>query len=123
MTPEQIERAEKVARQMKADREVKVPRDLDAEAAHYEVQEERAERARWKARERWMVESTRRFERYRQEAIDWLIEQGEIPAHDAQIVYERWTRPKSLATGRKPKQQFTDRQMEIAIQSLQGKGY
>ena len=60
----------------------------------------------------------RKFEKYRQEAVAFLIREGLVKADPAWLAAETYEKPKDLKRIPNTVKKFTERQMELAMASL-----
>ena len=123
-TQAQLDRAEKVAQLMGQKKVLQQFRRMDDHKARKELadrllENEDDEAAKVESRLRYYEDHTRRMEKARQRYIAHLITEGVVEATPGFLAAEFYQRP-ATKIRRVPntQKQFTDRQMEIAMQSL-----
>jgi hypothetical protein len=103
----QIDRAEAVAEQLNNRRQLTEARVVEArESILDELETQEEEKAALFARRRVYVEQVQRFERYRQEALAFLIAEGVVPESDGLLASE-------AKPDREALDEFTKRQMQL----------
>ena len=123
-TQAQLDRAEKVAQLMGQKKVLQQFRRMDDLKARRELadrllENEDDEAAKVEARLRYYEDHVRRMEKARQRYVAHLITEGVVEATPGFMAAEFYQRPQTrMRRVPNTQKQFTDRQMEIAMQSL-----